>query len=151
MSTAAEPLAPDAAELQNLLTRYVDSHEGYHQVAEVIEEPSHASAFREIAERRKMVVDQISGLIIREGKRADLDSSPEAALHRWWIRFRAAVAAEELRVALEECVRGEEELARTATSLVDHGNLKPSHAAAVAALAAEVKEAIQTFKSALNE
>lgn len=150
MFATVDPHPTDAAELQNLLTRYVDSHEGYHQAADVVESPGQSSAFREIAARRKVIVDHVSLLIVREGEKPDTEGSAEAAIHRWWIRLRASMTEEDLRTALEECVRGEMELGRAAQSVIDHGNLKPEHATLVANLATEVKEAVHTFKTALG-
>lgn len=151
MFASVDPHPTDAAELQNLLTRYVDSYEGYHQAADVVESPSHASAFREIAERRKVIADHVSQLIVREGDKPDTEGSPEAAIHRWWIRLRASMTEEELGTALEECVRGEKELARAAESVIEHGNLKPEHAPIVADLTADVNETIRTFETALGK
>jgi uncharacterized protein (TIGR02284 family) len=150
MFASADPHPTDAAELQNLLTRYIDSHEGYHQVADVLEPSSHASAFREIADRRKVIAEHMSQLIVREGDKPDTESSPEAAIHRWWISIRAKMTEEELEAALEECIRGEKELARVAESVAKHGNLKPEHASVVAELATDVNETIRTFETALG-
>jgi hypothetical protein len=56
MDTVIEKPVTDAPELQNVLTRYVDSYDGYRQAAEVVESPHLATAFLEIADRRKIIV-----------------------------------------------------------------------------------------------
>jgi uncharacterized protein (TIGR02284 family) len=150
MPATDAPGPSDAAELQAVLTRYVDSHDGYLQAAEVVESSNLATAFREIAARRKIIVDHVSTLIIKQGEKPDSDGSPEAAIHRWWIRVRATMNDEEFKVTLEECVRGEKELARTIDEALEHGNLEATHAAIVAEVAAELKEALHTFEMVLE-
>lgn len=144
------PGPTDAAELQAVLTRYVDSYDGYLQAAEVVDSPNLATAFREIAARRKVIVDHVTTLIIKQGEKPDADGSPEAALHRWWIRVRTKMSDEEFKATLEECVRGEKELARTIDEALEHGNLETTHAAIVAEVASELKEALQTFEMVLE-
>lgn len=147
----SDPLGPtDAAELQTVLTRYVDSHDGYLQAAEVVDSPNLATAFREIAARRAIIVEHVATLIVEEGATPDEEGSPEAAIHRWWIRVRATMTDEEFKATLAECVRGEKELARTIDEVLEHGNLEATHAAIVAEVAAELKEALQTFEMVLE-
>lgn len=150
MASADTNTITDAAELQNVLTRYSDSYYGYVQAAEVVESASLATAFLEIAERRKHIVDQVSLLIVREGETPDTDGSPEGAIHRWWIRVRAQMTDEEFRATLEECVRGEKELARTVTNALEHGIHDSHHAAILADISSELKEALQCFEIALG-
>ena len=150
MPTAEEDRISDAAELQNVLTRYVDSCDGYMQAAEVVESPSLAAAFMEIAARRKIIVAHVAALIVRQGEKPEVDGSPEAAIHRWWIRVRAKMTDEEFKATLAECVRGEKELARTIQEALDHGNLVANHASIIAEVATELKEAIHTFESVLS-
>jgi len=149
MPTEEEIRITDAAELQNVLTRYVDSYDGYTQAAAVVESPGLAAAFLEIAARRKIIVDHVATMIERQGEKSDLEGSPEAAVHRWWIRVRAGMTQEEFKATLAECVRGEKELARTIEGALAHGNLEASHAAIVAEVATELKEALQTFQQVL--
>lgn len=140
----------DTAELQSVLTRYVDSCDGYQQAAEVVDSPSLAAAFLEIAARRKVIVGHLADLLIKQDEKPDANGSPEAAVHRWWIRVRAAMTDEEFKVTLAECVRGENELARTIEEALEHGNLETNHAAIVREVAAELQEALQTFKMVID-
>ncbi len=151
MPTAEEERISDAAELQNVLTRYVDSCDGYNQAAEVVESQSLAAAFLEIAARRKVIVAHVSALIVRQGEKPEVGGSPEAAIHRWWIRVRAKMTDEEFKSTLAECVRGEKELARTIEEALDHGNLEAHHASIIAEVATELKEALHTFETVLSE
>ena len=150
MSSADLPPVTDSAELQNVLTRYVDSCDGYVQAAEVIEAPHLKAAFLEIAGRREVIVKRISTLIRRQGAKPDQEGSPEAAVHRWWIRARAQMSTEELEATLAECVRGEKELERTVRDALEHGALDSANAATLGEIATELRAAIHTFETALG-
>lgn len=150
MPTSEETRIADAAELQNVLTRYVDSYDGYTQAAEVVDSPGLKAAFLEIAARRKIIVAHVATLIVKQGHKPEVEGSPEAAFHRWWMRARANMTSEEFKATLAECVRGEKELARTIQGALDHGNLEANHAAILAEIATELKEALHTFESVLD-
>jgi uncharacterized protein (TIGR02284 family) len=150
MRTVEETRISDAAELQNVLTRYVDSYDGYTQAAAVVSSPGLAAAFLEIAARRKIIVNHVATLIVKQGEKPEVDGSPEAAVHRWWMRVRAQMTEEEFKATLAECVRGEKELARTIQVALDHGNLEANHAAIIAEVATELKQALHTFESVLS-
>lgn len=150
MPTAEQLPVTDAAELQHVLTRYIDSYDGYNQAAAVMDSSTLEAAFLEIAARRKVIVKRVSAMIINQGEKADTDGSPEAAMHRWWIRVRAMMTDEEFKAVLAECVRGEKELARTIQDVLDHGNLEPEHAVIIAEVFTELQEAIHTFESVLD-
>ena len=142
--------AKDAAELQNVLTRYIDSCDGYIAAAKAVESQDIATAFLEIAARRKVIVEHVATLIEKEGEKPDEEGSPEAAVHRWWLRLRAQLSGEELEATLAECVRGEKELERTVNAALEMGDLEPRHAAVLAEIATELKAAIHTFETALG-
>jgi len=150
MATAAEPEVTDAAELQNVLTRYSDSYFGYLQAAEVVQCESLATAFVEIAARRKEIVKRVASMIAAQGEKPDTKGSPEGVIHRWWICVRAGMSEEEFRATLEECVRGETELARTVSEALEVGALLPDHAELLAQVKVELEEALRTFRIALG-
>ena len=151
MPTSQEPDVTDAAELQRVLTRYIDSIDGYKEAAEVVEWPTLSEAFLEIASRRKLIADHVATLIAGQGKKPDESGSPEAIIHRWWLRTRAVVSNEEFRTTLEECVRGEKELFRTVDTALVHGNLDPAHAAVISEVATELQETLLTFESLMAD
>ncbi len=150
MPTEEETRVKDAAELQRVLTRYIDSYDGYHQAAEVVDSPWLKSAFVEIAERRKPVIEHVATLIAAQGEKPDTEGSTEAALHRWWIRARAKMTDEELKAVLAECVRGETVLANAVDGALEHGALDSNHAEILLEISAELKAALETFKTALD-
>ncbi len=150
MIASEESTSNDAGELQRVLTRYVDSCEGYTQAAAVIEPNDLSDAFHEIAERRSKIVAKVSQLIRDHGEEADVSSSPEAAIHRWWIRIRAQLSDEELHAILAECLRGEKELRRTVQGAIDCGCMDSANSVLLREISAELHAAIQTFETALG-
>ncbi len=150
MDTVIEKSITDAPELQNVLTRYVDSCDGYRQAAEVVDSPHLAAAFLEIADRRKVIVEHVASMIEKQGEKPDETGSPEAAVHRWWIRVRAQMSTEEFEATLAECVRGEKELERTVNTALAQGTLESRHFTILAEIANELKAAIHTFEQALG-
>lgn len=151
MSSVEDARVNDAAELQNVLTRYVDSIDGYNQAAEVVESEDHAAAFLEIGQRRKKIAEQVARLIIDLGEKPEFSGSPEAAAHRWWMSLRVGMSDEEFRATLAECVRGEKELARTVHDALEKGDLRPAHAQVVSTMAGELLEALQIFETVLHQ
>ncbi len=150
MNATEEQATNDAAELQRVLTRYVDSCEGYTQAAEVTDSQDLSGAFLEIAQRRTKIVAKVSQLIRSHGDKADETSSPEAAIHRWWMGVRAKISTEELHATLAECVRGEKELRRTIQGAIDSGCLDSTNSKLLGEISLELHAAIQTFETALG-
>ena len=150
MEADLEAETSTATDLQKVLTRYVDSHDGYLQAAELMEKPELAEAFREIATKRREAGKQISGMIQSEGARPDSDGSHEGGAHRWWMRLREKLTADELQAVLAECVRGETVLVNSLESALKCPDLGADQAAALTSARDEVKAAIEHFESAIG-
>jgi uncharacterized protein (TIGR02284 family) len=139
----------DSSQLQDVLTRYRDSHDGYLQAAKLISLPELAEAFRDIAARRVVISEEFATLIEQNGFRPDLDGSNEAGLHRWWLRLREKMTDQkhDADAVLSECIRGETELARTLQSALDSDSVLPSHVPVLTRALDEVKLAVRSFDS----
>lgn len=147
MSSSTDSRPSDALELQEVLTRYIDSRDGYLQAAELAQDTGLSAAFTAIAERREKVAIRIAQTVGDLGQRPDLEGSPEAGIHRWWIRLKDRFANDESKAVLAECLRGEKELARTLEDALTDGHLDPSHAALVTDALNEVQIAIRAFEN----
>lgn len=146
MPDQATPVS-DASKLQDVLTRYRDSHDGYLQAAELVSLPELAAAFRDIAARRAVISEEVATLIEKDGFRPDLDGSTEAGLHRWWLRIRDKMTDQnhDSNAVLSECIRGETELARTLQGALDSESVLPSHIPILTRALDEVKMAVRSF------
>lgn len=141
----------DADQLQEVLTRYVDSRDGYLQAATLVPSEGLAGSFRAIAERREAIANKVAQMISDQGLRADLDGSPEASLHRWWIRLKEKMTEQDLDAVLNECIRGEEELERTLESALESDKVGGDHAVLIREALSEVQVAIRSFKIAVED
>ena len=146
MPDQATPVS-DSSQLQDVLTRYRDSHDGYLQAAELISLPELAAAFRDIAARRVVISEQVATLIEEDGFRPDPDGSNEAGLHRWWLRLRDKMTDQndDTNAVLSECIRGETELARTLRNAMESESVLPSHVPILTRALDEVKLAVRSF------
>lgn len=148
---ASDHPAADAPELQFLVTRYVDSVNGYRQAARQIPGSSLAAAFIAIAERRDSVAERLAGLLFSE------EDEPEkiaprteiAGPHRWWARLHERVTAPENDAVLAECARGEKELSVTLRGVLGSFHLKPVQAMLIAEAAAEVELTARTLEASV--
>lgn len=150
MSTPDTPHA-DALALQEVLTRYVDSRDGYRQAAELVPQEGLAKSFGRIAERRGRIAGKVAELIEAQGRQPDAGGSTAAGLHRWWLRLRDKVTENEADAILAECVRGESELVRTLKGVLEDPRLQPAHRELVSDMIAEVSLALHAFDSATGD
>src|SRR5687768_579667 len=67
----------DALRLQEVLTRYVDSRDGYLQAAKLVPQPGLAESFGLIAQRRDAIAAKVAGLIQAQGTKPDEQGSVE--------------------------------------------------------------------------
>lgn len=140
-------LVSDSSKLQDIVTRYRDSHDGYLQAAELVSLPELAAAFRDIAKRRAIISEEVATLIEMDGFKPDLEGSNEAGIHRWWLRLRDQMSDQthDADTILAECIRGETELARTLKSALESESILPSHVPIVTSALEEVKMAVRSF------
>lgn len=150
MQSSLTSYPSEVAELQAILTRYVDCHAGYVQAAKVIQWPSMAEVYLEIAARRETVIKRITRWIERQGGKANLAGSPEAALHRWGMRVRAQISHDEFHSTLTECLRGEQELARTLKEAMTHHDFESKQSSILPEVEVELNSAIRTLESTLS-
>ncbi len=141
----------DASSLQEILTRYVDSRDGYRQASRLVPQEGLARSFAAIADRRDLIAEKVAALIAAEGFRPDPEGSTEASVHRWWLRLRDKMTDQEADAILAECVRGETELVRTLNAVLDGGQLLPEHRQLISDMIAEVTLAVRAFDSVIGE
>lgn len=141
----------DAAQLQEVLTRYVDSRDGYLQASKLVPQEALARSFELIAQRRDLIASKVAALIEDQGYRPDEDGSPEASVHRWWLRVRDKMTDQEADAILAGCVRGETELVRTLNAALDKHELLPEHRQLIEDMISEVTLAVRAFDSAIGD
>ena len=138
-------------DLQEVLTRYVDSTRGYLQAAELMARPDFSAAFAEIAARRSEVAEEVSTLIRQEGEHPEESPSVEGALHRWWIRFRETLSDEELAAVISECIRGERVLLGSIEKALDSQGVTSGQAAVLRRAREEIAATVGQFTTILAD
>lgn len=99
------------SELKNVLTRVVDSADGYESAAETAKNGSFAVMFRERAQERRGFATEIRNHLQTVGESADDDGSILAAAHRAFTDIREAVTnGRDDEAVLNEVARGEKTL-----------------------------------------
>jgi uncharacterized protein (TIGR02284 family) len=148
MNTPLPLHGSDATRLQDVLTRYVDSRDGYLQASKLVPQKGLAESFELIAQRRDLIASRVAELIHEQGTKPDEEGSVEAGIHRWWIRLRDKMTDQEADAILSECVRGEQELARTLQAALEDEHTLPEHREILSDALSEVNLAMRAFESA---
>lgn len=93
--------------LTDLLTRVIDSADGYEQAADSCESGALKDIFSERAKMRRGFAAQIRAELERHGEDVDDDGSLLAAAHRVFLDLKTKVSGDDNEKALEEVERGE--------------------------------------------
>lgn len=104
---------PEAAALQEILTRLVDSIAGLRMAADFSTDAAFIRLCERTADRRDALVEELAAIVASCGSDPSLEGSGEASVHRAWIRFVCQIHPKfrgRLRI---ECERGEREFQRT--------------------------------------
>ena len=96
--------------LKTLLTRLVDSREGYRDALDHVESDSMKQLFQQFMERRDRNASEIRAYLTKEGHNVDEDGSLLASAHRTWLDFKDAVTPSDDAATTAEIVRGEKVL-----------------------------------------
>ena len=104
---------PEAAPLQEILTRLVDSIAGFRLAADFATDASFIRLCQRSADSREAIVEELAAVIAACGGEPSLDGSREASIHRAWIRLTCQVHPQFRKRLRAECERGEKEFQRT--------------------------------------
>ena len=140
----------DSVRLQEVLTRYVDSRDGYLEASKLVQSTGLSETFSLIAQRRDLIASKVAALIEQQGTKPDEEGSVEAGIHRWWIRLREKMTGEDADAILAECVRGEQELARTLQAALEDEHTLEEHREVLSDALSEVKLAVRAFDSVID-
>ena len=94
--------------LQKLIRYNIDARDGFREAADDISDPILASLFREMVKERNELVTELQDHVQDTGEKAEDDGSAMAAVHRAWIKVRAAVNAGDPYPILCEAEKGED-------------------------------------------
>jgi uncharacterized protein (TIGR02284 family) len=96
--------------LKTLLTRLIDSREGYRDALEHVRSPATKSVFEEFMARRDRDASELRATLTTMGHTADDDGSILASAHRTFTNLKDSVTGASDEQTLAEVVRGEKTL-----------------------------------------
>ncbi len=94
--------------LQRLIRANIDAYDGFKESAELIDDPTVASIFRELAAERSEMASELQTYVEWNGEEAEDDGSVAASVHRTWIDIRGMLNGGDPYVILIEAERGED-------------------------------------------
>ena len=140
-----------ASEFQKVLTRFIDSEEGYAHAATLVSDAHLSAIFLEISETRTALIPRLRGMIKSHGSDPEITGSPEGSIHRWWMSLRDTLTNDELKDVLIECIRGESSLLEAMDNAIASGNLDGSVDEVVRLVRIDVNKAVAHFTAAVHE
>lgn len=96
--------------LQKLIRANIDSHDGFREAAEQIDDTKVASLFRNLAAERSRIAEELQTYVEWNGKEAEDDGSFSAGVHRAWLDVRSKLNSGDAYVILIEAERGEDHI-----------------------------------------
>ncbi|MAS87640.1 MAG: hypothetical protein CMH30_06655 [Micavibrio sp.] len=98
------------SELKMLLTRLVDSYDGYKEAAEKASQERHVRMFTDLSAERHQAALLVQDYLTRQGEDVDLDGSKIAAAHRFFMDIKDKLDDDDDEALLESIITGESEL-----------------------------------------
>ena len=130
----------EAAALQEILTRLVDSIAGLRMAADFSTDATFIRLCERTADKREALVEELAAIIAGCRSEPSLDGSREASVHRAWIRFVCQIHPKFRDRLRAECERGEREFRRT----LDLNNAPAARNERTGALLAELRHSVAT-------
>jgi uncharacterized protein (TIGR02284 family) len=96
--------------LQRLIQANMDSHEGFREAADEVDNETLAGLFRGLAEKRQQQAQTLQGLVSVNGEEPRDSGTYMGAAHRTWIELKTAVVGGDTESILNECERGEDHI-----------------------------------------
>jgi uncharacterized protein (TIGR02284 family) len=96
--------------MKTLLTRLVDSREGYRESIEHVHSPQIKQVFEEFMSRRDRNASEVRAYLTKEGHSVDEDGSLLASAHRTFTALKDKVTSSKDADTIAEVIRGEKTL-----------------------------------------
>ncbi len=96
------------SELKSLLTRLVDSRDGYQDAAEHARQTRHQKMFTDLSSQRNEYALKLQDYLNRQGENIELDGSFLAGVHRFFMEIKNKLGDDE--ELMEAIITGESEL-----------------------------------------
>lgn len=115
--------------LKTLLTRLIDSREGYREAMDDVTSTQIKGVFEDFLSRRDRNASELRAYLTKEGHSVDDDGSILAAAHRTFMNLKDKVTSSDDAAVLSEIVRGEKALLEAYdTAIAEAGGADPEYA-----------------------
>ncbi len=112
--------------LNGLIATTIDSAEGYKDAAEDATSQRYANMFRERAQERREVTNQLRAEVMRLGGNAEDDGTVLASAHRVFMDLRNAVTGKDDEAIIKEVERGEDHIKAKYEDALKDDDLDPA-------------------------
>ena len=99
--------------LKTLLTRLIDSREGYREAKDHVSSPRLKDVFESFIARRDRDAAELRAYLVKEGHNIGDDGSLLASAHRTFLDMKDKVSGSEDKAVLQEVIRGEKQLLKS--------------------------------------
>jgi len=130
----------NASVLNDLIATTIDSVEGYKDAAEDATSERYAAMFRERAQERAQVTNQLRAEVKRLGENAEDDGTILASAHRVFMDLRQAVTGNDDAAIIKEVERGEDHIKAKYEDALKDDDLDPACRAVVQQCYTSVKQ-----------
>lgn len=96
--------------LQDLISMNIDSAKGYAVAAEKVNHSQLTSLFRAFSQERERHAETLQRYVSYQGTSPEDDGTVRGAMHRAWLKARAAINSGDEEVVLIEASRGDEHI-----------------------------------------
>ncbi|KIT17529.1 ferritin-like domain-containing protein [Jannaschia aquimarina] len=133
--------------LKDLLTRLIDSREGYREALDHVESAHIKTIFQEFMARRDRNASEVRAYLTKAGHNVDDDGSILASAHRTWLGLKDAVTPSNDAATLAEVVRGESALLDAYDNAIEAGAGSDPEYGFLVEQHASLKAAIEQLKA----
>ena len=135
--------------LEELRATCRDGEDGFRQIADDLEDPALRERFVRYAQQRAGLASELLGEIQRLGGEPATSGHVTGAIHRGWMRFKAAVAGFDDSAILSEAERGEDVTVGMYRKALEH-ELPPETKSVLARQLADMESVHHEVRDARN-
>lgn len=128
--------------INDLITVNYDSERGYKEAAEDVTDARLKSWFKEYAQQRYDFGHELKAELSQVGGTPDKGTSVGADIHRIWIDLKSAVAGNDEKAVINECIRGEKNAIERYDKVLEHESLPASTRTVVARQRNQIQAAL---------
>ncbi|WGH79471.1 ferritin-like domain-containing protein [Jannaschia ovalis] len=133
--------------LKTLLTRLIDSREGYREAVDHVDSPRLTEIFESFISRRDRDAAEVRAYLVKEGQTIADDGSLLAAAHRVFLDLKEKATGGRDAAVLQEVIRGESHLLQTYEDAQDAAGAEAPETLFLREQHAALKSAIQQLET----